>query len=102
MAKQRQRGLLAGALGMCVAAALLFGVWRVDPSLERAEEVDPVANRSDGQADAAPLAIARMARVIVDAGAEVELSHRQLVEAIEDANADAYRALVDAVPELGG
>lgn len=44
---------------------------------------------------------ARMARVFIDAGAEVELSHRQLVEAIEAANADAYRALVDAVPELG-
>ena len=44
---------------------------------------------------------ARMARVFIDAGAEVERSHRQLVEAIEDANADAYRALVDAVPELG-
>lgn len=43
---------------------------------------------------------ARMARLFIDAGAEVELSHRQLVQAIADANANAYRALVDAVPEL--
>ena len=44
---------------------------------------------------------ARMARLFIDAGAEVELSHRQLVQAIADANANAYQALVDAVPELG-
>ena len=44
---------------------------------------------------------ARMARLFIDAGAEVELSHRQLVQAIADANENAYRALVDAVPELG-
>lgn len=43
----------------------------------------------------------RLARLFIDAGAEVELSHRQLVQAIADANENAYRALVDAVPELG-
>lgn len=44
---------------------------------------------------------ARMARLFINAGAQVELSHRQLVQAIADANAEAYRILVDAVPELG-
>ena len=43
---------------------------------------------------------ARLARLFIDAGAEVELSHRQLVQAIAAANENAYRALVDAVPEL--
>lgn len=48
-----------------------------------------------------PRETGRMARLFIDAGAQVELSHRQLLQAIADANAEAYRILVDAVPELG-
>ena len=48
-----------------------------------------------------PRETGRMARLFIDAGAQVELSHRQLLQAIADANAEAYRILVEAVPELG-
>ena len=39
-------------------ATLLFGVWRLNPSPSGAGGVDSVANRGEGEADAAPAAIA--------------------------------------------
>ena len=69
--------------------ATAFGLDALDIVLLRLLKTPPISRET-----------ARMARLFINAGAEVELSHRQLVEAIADANAEAYRILVEAVPEL--
>ena len=101
----RDRAGVEASLGRTAAAWLEYLTGRSVSPQPAAQGLDPLdtvllALLDHPGSDTAAAAATRLARILVDAGATVQSSHREIAARIQAAAPDAYARLVRVVPDL--